>query len=111
MGKSSRPKKIKFGVLVSTLICLEIYCAQLSYENYGWWMPIGLYILIFFNCIPIVLFIKSSQISAIILLTILAIFIIPNQIILAHKYQLEQEEGANIVSYVYRQKELTGEFL
>ncbi|MFT3911495.1 MAG: hypothetical protein QM737_18875 [Ferruginibacter sp.] len=106
----SKKTKVIFGVLVIVLISLEIYCAKISYENYGWWMPILLYFLIFLNLLPIILFLKNSQISSLILLVLISLIIVPHQLVLAHKYLQEREEAANITNYLYQQKVLTGHF-
>jgi len=99
-----------FSVLLIVLLIGEVYCAQLSYENYGWWMPPFLYLIILLNILPIILFLRKKQALAVTILATIAFLIIPNQLFLSHKYLLEREEGANITNYIYQQKLRTGKF-
>ncbi len=110
MDKHKKIARTVFMVLLLTMVMIEIYCAKLSYENYGWWMPIFLYFLVFLNLLPVALFFKNAEIPAIILVVLLAVAIIPNQLTLTHKLMLEREEAGSITNYVYQQKILTGKF-
>lgn len=101
---------LSFILLLSLLISLEIYAIHLSYENYGWWMPVYLFGLTLLNIIPILFFIFRKRLVANILSILLGLLIIPNQFILQNKYLQLKEEAANITNFVYQKKMETGNF-
>jgi len=99
-----------FGILTIILVGLELFAANLAYANYGWSKSAILYIITYFNIVPIILFYLKKRFFGLILLLGLGAFIIPNQLILTEKLTLLKEEAGNIVNFVYLKKQENGSF-
>ncbi|RFN58266.1 hypothetical protein [Marixanthomonas ophiurae] len=98
------------GILIIILVGLELFAADLAYENYGWAESAILFIMILLNAIPIILLYFKKRLISLIILLGLGIIIIPNQLIVAKKLILLKEEAANIVNFAYLKKLKTGNF-
>lgn len=99
-----------FGILLLTLIILEILSALLAYETIGE-VRSGLYfMLIFLNIVALLLFFYKKELWAILLAILIALIFVPEQIGLGYKLIYLKEEGANIVNYIYNYKIQKGKF-
>lgn len=98
------------SLLALIIIILEIYSAELAYENIGAIYSEIMYGVIFLNIIPILFLIFKKRLVAFLLILSIGFYIIPNQLLLAKKLILLKEEAANIVNYAYMKRIEAGDF-
>jgi hypothetical protein len=99
-----------FVALTIVLILLEIIASKMAFENFGE-ITSGFYtILIFANILPILLFIFNFKKSALIILILIGIIIVPENLTLNNKLLKLKEECSNIILFAYQNKINNGSF-
>jgi hypothetical protein len=104
-----RSETALFISLMAALVPMEILCARAAHETLGevtsalYFMAVGL------NLPFLLLAIRSRAIAAL-GATVLAVSIIPYQLVLTDRLFRVQAEAARIVSYVYEQRLIRGDY-
>ena len=108
-GKQKNGERFLFIALVGIIVPLEVLCAYLAFETIGevtstlYFMAIGL------NLLFIVLAIRFRTLAALSVI-LLALAIIPYQLLLGHRLVRVQAEASRLVTYAYEERTDTGEF-
>ena len=100
---------ILFALLMLTVILLELHCARLAYETLGGIMSTIYALLVMLNLIPLLLFYRY-QTAATLIAVMLALVIVPYQLILAGRLWRVQAEANHVVAYLYEQRLNTGQY-
>ena len=99
-----------FIILTIVLILLEIIASKMAFENFGE-VTSGLYtFLIFLNIIPILLFLFNFKKTALVILVLIGIIIVPENLRLNNKLINLKEESSNIILFAYQNKIKNGYF-
>jgi hypothetical protein len=107
---SSKTNYFTFALLFITLLPLEILCAFLAYETLGEIFS-HLYLMgIILLHVPIIVLALRQPVVAAIGIVVLALLIIPYQVMLGHRLMQVQAETTQIVAYLYEQKAETGAY-
>jgi hypothetical protein len=105
----SRPSRSGIGVLI-VAVGFELYAAHLAYYTIGEIASGGLYILILLNIPAVVLLALGLRWLPIGLIAALALFIVPEQLQLLHKWNRCDEEAHSVIAYVEAFKKRTGAY-
>jgi hypothetical protein len=100
---------ILFILLMITLILLEALCARLAYETLGEIMSTVYALLVILNLIPLLLFFRHRT-TATLIAVVLALVIIPYQLILADRLWRTQAEANHVVADLYEQRLSAGQY-
>lgn len=110
MARIRKETIIVFVLLLGVLIPLELFCAVLAYETIGE-ITSSLYVIgvIGLNLLFIVLAFRYRTVAAL-GVVVLALLVIPYQVVLGQRLLRVQAEVTHIVSYAYEQRIMSGEF-
>lgn len=99
-----------FFLLLSVLISAELIASHLAYENYGGITDALLFLAVFLNIIPVVFIFSDYKKTAVVLISVIGLLIIPLQAVTFNKLTKQKEESAGIVNFVYRERIANGRF-
>jgi hypothetical protein len=105
----NKTETILFVLLLSLLILIEVACALLAYFTLGevmssfYLLPIGL------NLFFVLLFFRRRRV-AVVGMIVLALLLVPVQVVLGIEVVRVQAEAARIVTYVYGYRDQTGHY-
>jgi hypothetical protein len=105
-------KKIEvllFVLLMAVIVPLEVVCAFLAYETIGEVISALYFLALGINLLFILLALRSRSLAAL-GVVILALVIIPYQVVLGQRLLRVQAEAARIVTFVYEHKVNSGEY-
>ena len=105
----TKTETILFALLLSLLILVEVACALLAYFTLGEVMSSFYFLPISLNLLFVLLFFRQRRV-AIVGMVILALLIIPVQVVLGIEVARVQVEAAHIVTYVYGYRDETGHY-
>ncbi len=105
----TRTETILFAFLISLLIVIEIACALLAYFTLGEVMSSCYLLPISLNLLFVLLFFRRRRV-AVVGVIILALLLIPVQIVLGIEVVRVQAEAARLVTYVYGYRDQTGHY-
>lgn len=105
-----RPELLPFVLILVIIVPVEVFCGLLAYETIGE-VTMGLYIMtiIVFNGLLCALAFRSRT-AAMIGVLVVALLIIPYQIVLADRLLRVQAEVTRIVAYAYETRAATDTF-
>jgi len=110
MARIRKETIIVFVLLLGVLIPLELFCAVLAYETIGE-ITSSLYVIgvIGLNLLFIMLAFRY-RVAAMLGVVVLALLVIPYQVVLGQRLLKVQAEVTHIVSYAYEQRIQSGVF-
>ena len=108
-GKPTNVEVFFFVVLVGILVPLELFCAYLAFETIGEVTSTLYFLAIGLNLLFIVLAIRFRTLAALGVI-LLALAIIPYQLLLGHRLVRVQAEASRLVTYAYEERVDSGEF-
>ncbi len=106
----TKTETILFVLLTSLLVLVEVACALLAYFTLGEVMSSFYLLPISLNLFFALLFFRQHRRAAVAGIVVLALLIIPVQIILGIEVARVQAEAAHIVTYVYSYRDETGQY-
>jgi hypothetical protein len=107
--KDDRTEKLLLILLLAALVPLEIVCARFAYETLGE-VTSSLYLLAVGLNLVFILLAQRSRALAAVGIVLLALAIIPYQLLLGDRLLRLQDEAGRIVAYAYEEKIATGEY-
>lgn len=107
---SSKINHLTFILLLSVLLPMEILCAFLAYETLGEIVSHLYLMAIVLWHVPLLVVALRRPAIATIGAIVLALLIIPYQMVLGHRLMQVQAETTQIVTYLYEQKAQTGTY-
>lgn len=106
---SLQTPRLPIYILILILIPLEIIAALLAYETIGEIVSAFFFLLILIN-IPLLFIARISPKGVSIISLLIAIALVPYQLILAHRLYKIQSEATLIVTHIYETKIATGNY-
>jgi hypothetical protein len=98
-----------FILLMAVIVPLEVVCALLAYETIGEIASALYFLALGINLLFFLLAVRSRSLAALGAI-ILALLIIPYQVVLGQRLLRVQAEAARIVAFVYEHKVNSGEY-
>lgn len=95
--------------ILGILFPLELAAASLTFETVGELASGFAFLLVFLN-LPLAAFVVWRPLTGSLLAVLLALAILPRQVVLGHRLLGLREESAAIVAWVYEQHRRSGEF-
>ncbi len=105
-----RTETILFMLLMAILVPLELLCASLAFHTLGEVTSRFYFILVGLNLAFVILALRRWTAAAAIGAVVLAMAVLPYQLMLGDRLLRVQAEAAQIVSYAYEQKIATGQY-
>lgn len=105
----SKAETLLFALLMSLLILLEAACAWLAYFTLGEVLSSFYLVPISLNLFFVLLFFRRRRI-AVIGVIVLALLLVPVQVVLGIEVARVQAEAARIVTYIYGYRDQTGHY-
>jgi len=99
-----------FIIFLTSVILLERFCAGLAFHTIGGIESFLYYSVICLNIIPIILYAVKFKRTAVALILLLSLWLVPEQLYLGYRYIQLQDEAHAIVEYVYKTKVQTGSY-
>ena len=99
-----------FLVLLAVLATLEGLCAMVAYETLGEVTSAMLMVAVLGNLLPVLLFALRVRAAAVIVALLIALAIVPYQVVLANRLRELEQESSEIVSWIDLQRLETGRF-
>lgn len=103
-------KERELKVVFIVLFILEIIACYYAYYTLGEVKQMFLYFILFLNIIPIILFFFKLKTPSLIVGGIIALLLIPNQVLLLSKWSYLKKESLEIHAYICQYKKLNDKF-
>ena len=105
----TKTETLLFVIMISPLILIEVACGLLAYFTMGEIMSSLYLVPISLNLLFVLLFFRRRQV-AVTGVIVLALLLIPVQVVLGVEVARVQAEAARIVTYVYGYRDQTGHY-
>jgi hypothetical protein len=99
-----------FLALLAVLAALEWLCAIVAYETLGEVTSAMLMVAVLTNLLPVLLFALRVRAAAVFAALVIALAIVPYQVVLANRLRELEQESSEIVSWIDLQRLKTGRF-
>lgn len=102
--------KLSFVIILTFVILLEKFCANLAENNWGWVEFMFYHFAVWLNIIPVILYLVKLKKTAIVFILILAFLVVPYQLYVGYQSIQIHKEAQAIVDYAFERKSQTGEY-
>jgi hypothetical protein len=104
----SRRKLLMVGLLFAGVVIIEVICANLSYYGLGWLGRIVMMLAVGQNFFVPVFYWRGLRNAALVVAVVIAILVIPYNLLLGQRLLALQDEANHVVAYINQVKEETG---